>query len=577
MTIYHIPFRTGRLLIIADLHYELGLDPFAMFGLGELDWKSLDGVIVAGDIADDAAEDWPSAIDFLSRNISRDRIFILPGNHDYFGMPLGADDDLQRVAAAADVELLQKSELHHGMTRILACTLWTDFALFGQDSVPQSMAVARSWMPDYRSIRPAKEKTVEDDDLYDWCTPEDTLALHLDHRAWLERQLARPHFAGSDGETIIITHHGPSVATAGRLTPQSPAFHSALGDLIVQYKPSNWYFGHSHRRLRAVQGETVICNVSLGYPEDGRVAGERPLSELCLFESKPHRPSAAEMEGKVAIEAKQVADTKVDAAPPSLRRPVSQSLGMSRIQIIHAHFFPVTETRSVLEQRFTGFLKQWRRRPQSDQGSESGALSGFQNTTESQQPLKALSNRDCKRITARAERLLECRRRASKLGHLKDADRERLHPLAAGVNVSTIASMDHADEIAATIHAEMPWMGAATQVIWEAFHDCARTGRPLHFPPILLNGPHGIGKTVWAQLVSNQIGVPSEVVNAGSENAGFGIAGVQRGWSNARSGKLIESILRHRKGNPMFFVDEIDKAGTPTSDKGLSLLIFTQN
>jgi 3',5'-cyclic AMP phosphodiesterase CpdA len=254
MTVYHIPFQSGQLLIIADLHYELGLDPFAMFGLGELDWKSLDAVIVAGDISDDAAEDWPAAIDFLSRYISRDRISILPGNHDYFGMPLGADDDLQRIAAAADVQFIQKTELHHGATRILACTLWTDFALFGPESVPQSMVVARSWMPDYGNIRPTKEKTVEDDDIHDWCSPEDTLALHRDHRAWLERQLGKPHFAGPEGETIVITHHGPSVATAGRLTPQSPAFHSDLGDLIGQYKPSHWYFGHSHRRLRAVQG-----------------------------------------------------------------------------------------------------------------------------------------------------------------------------------------------------------------------------------------------------------------------------------------------------------------------------------
>lgn len=570
MTNYHIPFRSGQLLIIADLHYELGLDPFAMFGLGELDWKSLDAVIVAGDIADDAAEDWPAAIDFLSRYISRDRIFVMPGNHDYFGMPLGADDGLQRVAAAADVELLQKSELHHGMTRILACTLWTDFALFGPESVPQSMAVARSWMPDYRNIRSAKETTAEDDGLHDWCTPEDTLALHRDHRAWLERQLAKPHFAGSDGETIVVTHHGPSVATAGRLTPQSPAFHSDLGDLIGQYKPSHWYFGHSHRRLRAVQGETIICNVSLGYPEDGRVAGERPLAEVCLFVSNPHQPSADEMEGKAGNKDLQVADSKNEADRPSANVLVSKPIGVSRIQIIHARFFPVNETQSVLEQRFTSFLKDWRRRPQLGPDNESRLLPGFEDVSANQQPLRAMSNRDYKRITKRAERLLECRRRVSNLGHLKDTDRDRLQPLAKGVNVTTITSSAHADEIAAAIHAAMPWMGNATAIVWEALHECVRTRRPIRIPPVLLNGTHGIGKTVWAKLVSDHIGVPSEVVNAGSENAGFGIAGVQRGWGSARPGKLLECILRHRTGNPVFFVDEIDKAGTATSDKGIS-------
>ena len=59
MTTLFIPYRTGRLLILADLHHEEGLDPFAMFGLDGLDWGSLDAVIVAGDIADDPIKNRP--------------------------------------------------------------------------------------------------------------------------------------------------------------------------------------------------------------------------------------------------------------------------------------------------------------------------------------------------------------------------------------------------------------------------------------------------------------------------------------------------------------------------------------
>lgn len=264
MTPLFIPYTTGRLLIIADLHHEEGLDPFAMFGLDVLDWDGFDAVIIAGDIADDPIKNWPAALDFLSRYISRDRIYLLPGNHDYAGVCLGADEDLHRIAAAADVQFLQKTELHHGATRILACTLWTDFALLGSGSVPQSMAMAQPWMPDYRSIFQQREGVDGNSSLPDFITPEDTVAVHRNHRAWLEQKLAQPHFAGPDGETIVITHHGPSLATAGRMTPQSPAFHSDLSDLIARHTPSRWYFGHSHRRLRAVQGSTVICNVSLG-------------------------------------------------------------------------------------------------------------------------------------------------------------------------------------------------------------------------------------------------------------------------------------------------------------------------
>jgi hypothetical protein len=68
----------------------------------------------------------------------------------------------------------------------------------------------------------------------------------------------------------------------------------------------------------------------------------------------------------------------------------------------------------------------------------------------------------------------------------------------------------------------MPWAGAAAGPA------------PIGIPPMLLVGPPAIGKSVWARRLAGQLGVPAMVVEATSDNAGFGITGLQSVWGSAR-------------------------------------------
>ena len=115
-------------------------------------------------------------------------------------------------------------------------------------------------------------------------SPENTLALHHDHRAWLEDALAEPHFAGPAGRTVVVTHHGPHPLVAGPLDALSPCFHSDLSALIDRRQPEAWFFGHSHYRLRAQVGATDLRNVAIGYPRERRIKGSQPLIEMCVLE-----------------------------------------------------------------------------------------------------------------------------------------------------------------------------------------------------------------------------------------------------------------------------------------------------
>ena len=180
-----------------------------------------------------------------------------------------------------------------------------------------------------------------------------------------------------------------------------------------------------------------------------------------------------------------------------------------------------------------------------------------------------LGEKDRRRIRRRVERLLERRKAASGLAHLKREERERLEGLRGGAQLIAIPSEHRADELAAALHDDMPWMASATEVVWHAMRRSVREGWPgLRLPPLLLDGPPGIGKSHWARRLGELLSAPVSVIEATGENASFGLVGSQRGWGGACPGRLIETVLQTGIANPVIIVDEVEKAGQAVSTKG---------
>ena len=176
---------------------------------------------------------------------------------------------------------------------------------------------------------------------------------------------------------------------------------------------------------------------------------------------------------------------------------------------------------------------------------------------------------DRDRIRRRARELARRREAASGMMHLDPEAQARLRGLAAGVRAVRIATEHQADEIAAALHDEMPWMAEATTIVWQAMRESLRAGAPaLRLPPLLLDGSPGVGKSHWARRLAALIGAPSELIDAAAEPAGFAVAGTQRGWASAQPGRPVELIMRERIGNPIIVIDEIDKVGEVRSDRG---------
>lgn len=244
---------------------------------------------------------------------------------------------------------------------------------------------------------------------------------------------------------------------------------------------------------------------------------------------------------------------------------------MSSIPFIEARFFNPAEGRIELETRFMRHLRKLRskRPPPGFLALPDDAAAACDRPDIDPMGIIRFSDDDEARIKRRVKRILECRKAASGLEHLKRDDRERLEVLKDGARLIAIRNEQHADELAAALHEDMPWMAAATEMVWHAMRRSVREGWPgLRVPPLLLDGPPGIGKSHWARRLGQLLFLPTAVIEATGENASFGIVGSQRGWGGSCPGRLIETILQNRVANPVMVVDEVEKAGTAVSTKG---------
>ena len=289
-----IPYESGRIAILADFHidsYErAGENVVTASGLERLFDGSLDALLIAGDLTNGPPTRWIRGLSYLTHHIAPERIYVIPGNHDYYGAALTDEHLLAEHARSIGAHFVQQAELRHGDTRLLCCTLWTDFDLVGD--AEKAMGVAGRIMRDYSQIwKEIPVKPLATGDVIGWqpsvseIEPEDILALHRDHRDWLERGLMTPHPAGDAGRTVVVTHHGPHLSVAGPIDDLTPAFHSDMTDLIERFEPDAWFFGHSHRRLRAIVGKTDVRNVSVGYAREFHRSESDYLIDACVWES----------------------------------------------------------------------------------------------------------------------------------------------------------------------------------------------------------------------------------------------------------------------------------------------------
>lgn len=229
-----------RLRILSDLHLEIW--PI------ELPPADADIVVLAGDIANGA-----NGIEWAQRAFDAPVLYV-PGNHEPYDGEFGATQEAMRAAARGTrVELLECNERGIDGVRFVGCSLWTDYSLEPEAGRAAVIEAARRINPDYHAIRNGERRF----------SPEDAIALHHVHRAWLAGALERPF----DGPTVVVTHFAPhpgSIARAYTNHPANPGFIVNL-ESMMGHAPL-WLHGHTHTFFDYIAaGTRIVCNPR-GYP-----------------------------------------------------------------------------------------------------------------------------------------------------------------------------------------------------------------------------------------------------------------------------------------------------------------------
>lgn len=88
----------------------------------------------------------------------------------------------------------------------------------------------------------------------------------------------------------------------------------------------------------------------------------------------------------------------------------------------------------------------------------------------------------------------------------------------------------------------------------------AKVNGKLRLPPILLEGPAGIGKTAFASALARLLDTGYIEVHMENEQNNATLAGASEYWGNSQTGVIFDVLVFGKSCNPLVVVDEVDKA-----------------
>lgn len=255
-----------KLLVLSDLH--LGFGPFRVPD------ADFDVVILAGDITVPASKVPFWACRETNFGDSTPIVFV-PGNHEFYGGVASSTlTSMRQASAGTNFHTLDCGQVVVGGVRFLGCTLWTDFSVRidtpqgPRSDAERSAKEAALVLADFRAIRvtDASGGTTWEGRSRSGrrpFTPEDLMALHREHRAWLSVKLDEPF----DGPTVVVTHHAPhrgSLAKQYSADWVSGAFVNELPQDFFKV-PVPWIHGHTHTSFDYTVDQCRVVCTPRGY------------------------------------------------------------------------------------------------------------------------------------------------------------------------------------------------------------------------------------------------------------------------------------------------------------------------
>ena len=116
-----------------------------------------------------------------------------------------------------------------------------------------------------------------------------------------------------------------------------------------------------------------------------------------------------------------------------------------------------------------------------------------------------------------------------------------------------------------TLDDEFPWFANVNDIVYRQLVVQQFNAVPaFKLRPLLLAGAPGVGKTSWVKRLCELCQVPFRSVMAGGGSDSMYLRGTPRGWSSTRPGAVVQTIASEGVANPLFLVDELEKASPDT-------------
>ena len=117
-------------------------------------------------------------------------------------------------------------------------------------------------------------------------------------------------------------------------------------------------------------------------------------------------------------------------------------------------------------------------------------------------------------------------------------------------------------------------MGQAIEVVRRAALLSRHAHQPLRLPPLLLVGPVGSGKSRWAGLLAQNLGIPATKVMGTSLSDMGPLIGYNPAWRGAGPGAIAKALLGCPTASPLVVIDEGEKiASIDHRDAPLDVLL----
>lgn len=123
-------------------------------------------------------------------------------------------------------------------------------------------------------------------------------------------------------------------------------------------------------------------------------------------------------------------------------------------------------------------------------------------------------------------------------------------------------------EINSILDKEFPWFSSINSLVCRQLSASQFGVKPaFKIRPLLLAGAPGVGKTTWVKRLAELCEVPYRGIMAAGNNDVMFLRGTPRGWSSARPGAVLQMMATELVANPVFLVDELEKA-SPDNHNG---------